>query len=130
MPTPGRQSIITATATSHDRHIDPRLLRVYVTYRLMLAILFLAIVQLQLAPNYLGSNNQLFSLTTSIYCIINIGTAALFHLQHWKPSETSVFAMLFVDTIVLTTMMQTFHTRCCGTAKPRANSRVRRNSQT
>lgn len=106
MPTPDRQPKITAPIPNSDRNIDPRLLRVYVSYRLILALLFLIIVQLQLAPNYLGSNNyQLFSFTTSIYCIINTGTVALFHLQRWTPSETSVFAMLFADIIALTIMM-------------------------
>ena len=108
MPIADRQPIqsLATDLSDGDIKIDPRLLRVYVSYRLLLAILFLVIVQLQLAPNYLGSNNhQLFSLTASLYCIINISTVPLFHLQRWKPGETWVFAMLFVDTIALTMMM-------------------------
>ena len=108
MPIADRQPIqsLATDLSDGDINIDPRLLRVYVSYRLLLAILFLVIVQLQLAPNYLGSNNhQLFFLTASIYCIINISTVPLFHVQGWKPSETWVFAMLFVDTIALTMMM-------------------------
>ena len=108
MPIADRQPIqsLATDLSDGDINIDPRLLRVYVSYRLLLAILFLVIVQLQLAPNYLGSNNhQLFFLTASIYCIINISTVPLFHLQRWKPGETWVFAMLLVDTIALTMMM-------------------------
>ncbi|MGB2360197.1 MAG: hypothetical protein ACPH64_08150, partial [Porticoccaceae bacterium] len=66
----------------------PRLLRIYIGYRLLLSALFLALTQFQLANDYLGtSNQQLFSLIIVLYSIISVGTAILFYRQHWRPGE-------------------------------------------
>lgn len=89
-----------------DPGTKPRLLRLYVSYRLLLSVFFLVITHFQLAADYLGaSNQQLFSLTIIFYSLINAATAALFHRQQWKPGETALFAMLLIDTIAITTMM-------------------------
>lgn len=84
----------------------PRLLRIYIGYRLLLSALFLALTQFQLANDYLGtSNQQLFSLIIVLYSIISVGTAILFYRQHWRPGETALFAMLLIDTMAITSMM-------------------------
>jgi two-component system sensor histidine kinase PilS (NtrC family) len=89
-----------------DQGNKPRLLRVYISYRLLLSVLFLALTHFQLASDYLGtSNQQLFSLTIVLYSIISLGTAIVFYRQHWRPSETALFAMLLIDTIAITSMM-------------------------
>jgi two-component system sensor histidine kinase PilS (NtrC family) len=84
----------------------PDLLRLYVGYRLLLSVLFFSLVQLQWAPNYLGSDDhQLFSLTIFLYTAINILTPLTFYLWRWKPGETAIFAMLLIDTAAITVMM-------------------------
>jgi hypothetical protein len=76
------------------------LLRLYVGYRLLLSVLFFSLVQLQWAPNYMGSDDhQLFSLTIFLYTAINILTPVAFYLWHWKPGETAIFAMLLIDAV-------------------------------
>ena len=50
-----------------DQSNKPRLLRIYISYRLLLSVLFLALTHFQLASDYLRtSNQQLFSLTIAI----------------------------------------------------------------
>ena len=89
-----------------DQGNKPRLLRIYISYRLLLSVLFLALTHFQLASDYLGtSNQQLFSLTIVLYSIISVGTAVIFYRQRWRPSETALFAMLLIDTIAITSMM-------------------------
>ena len=89
-----------------DQGNKPRLLRIYISYRLLLSVLFLALTHFQLASDYLGtSNQQLFSLTIVLYSIISVGTAVMFYRQHWKPGETALFAMLLIDTIAITSMI-------------------------
>ena len=89
-----------------DQGNKPRLLRIYISYRLLLSVLFLALTHFQLASDYLGtSNQQLFSLTIVLYSIISVGTAVMFYRQHWKPGETVLFAMLLIETIAITSMM-------------------------
>ena len=89
-----------------DQGNKPRLLRIYISYRLLLSVLFLALTHFQLASDYLGtSNQQLFSLTIVLYSIISVGTAVMFYRQHWKPGETALFAMLLIETIAITSMM-------------------------
>lgn len=84
----------------------PRLLRIYIGYRLLLSALFLALTQFQLTDDYLGtSNQQLFSLIIVLYSMISVGTAILFYRQHWRPGETALFAMLLIDTMAITSMM-------------------------
>ena len=63
-----------------SRDNGTRLLRLYVGYRLLLSVLFFSLVQLQWAPNYLGSDDhQLFSLTIFLYTAINILTPVAFY---------------------------------------------------
>ncbi|MCT2534135.1 PAS domain-containing sensor histidine kinase [SAR92 clade bacterium H231] len=89
-----------------DQGNKPRLLRIYISYRLLLSVLFLALTHFQLASDYLRtSNQQLFSLTIVLYSIINVVTALVFYRQRWRPSETALFAMLLIDTIAITSMM-------------------------
>ena len=89
-----------------DQGNKPRLLRIYISYRLLLSVLFLALTHFQLASDYLGtSNQQLFSLTIVLYSIINVVTALMFYRQRWRPSETALFAILLIDTIAITSMM-------------------------
>ena len=50
-----------------DQGNKPRLLRIYISYRLLLSVLFLALTHFQLVSDYLRtSNQQLFSLTIAI----------------------------------------------------------------
>ena len=50
-----------------DQGNKPRLLRIYISYRLLLSVLFLTLTHFQLASDYLRtSNQQLFSLTIAI----------------------------------------------------------------
>lgn len=89
-----------------SRDNSTRLLRLYVGYRLLLSVLFFSLVQLQWAPNYLGSDDhQLFSLTIFLYTAINILTPVAFYIWRWKPGETAIFAMLLIDTAAITVMM-------------------------
>ena len=91
-----------------DQGNKPKLLRIYISYRLLLSVLFLALTHFQLASDYLGiSNQQLLSLTIVLYSIISVGTAVMFYRQHWKPGETVLFAMLLIETIAITSMMHT-----------------------
>jgi|GEM_PF-1506593 two-component system, NtrC family, sensor histidine kinase PilS len=89
-----------------DQGNKPRLLRIYISYRLLLSVLFLALTHFQLVSDYLRtSNQQLFSLTIVLYSIINVVTALMFYRQRWRPSETALFAILLIDTIAITSMM-------------------------
>ena len=50
-----------------DQGNKPRLLLIYISYRLLLSVLFLTLTHFQLASDYLRtSNQQLFSLTIAI----------------------------------------------------------------
>ena len=89
-----------------DQGNKPRLLRIYISYRLLLSVLFLTLTHFQLASDYLRtSNQQLFSLTIVLYSIINVVTALVLYRQRWRPSETALFSMLLIDTIAITSMM-------------------------
>ena len=89
-----------------DEGNKPTLLRIYISYRLLLSVLFLALTHFQLASDYLRtSNQQLFSLTTGLYSIISVVTALVFYRQHWRPSETALFSILLIDTIAITSLM-------------------------
>ncbi|MDC0953762.1 hypothetical protein OAR92_03730 [Porticoccaceae bacterium] len=62
-----RPAVLIACISKLIRAIKPRLLRIYISYRLLLSVLFLALTHFQLASDYLRtSNQQLFSLTIAI----------------------------------------------------------------
>mgnify|MGYP000536354159 CR=1 FL=1 len=72
-----------------DQGNKPRLLRIYISYRLVLSVLFLALTHFQLASDYLGtSNQQLFSLTIVLYSIIH-QTAAQIGCAYFESSSRS-----------------------------------------
>jgi two-component system, NtrC family, sensor histidine kinase PilS len=93
-------------ASLDDHSSSPRLLRLYVGYRLFLSSLLLWLVQFDFAPTYLGSDNpSLFSLTASAYTGVNLVSLPLFYLRRWQPSETALFAMLLIDIVAVNLMM-------------------------
>lgn len=90
------------------RSTSPRLIRLYAIYRLLLSSLLLGLVQLKFAPTYLGSDNPfLFSITATAYTAINLVCLPLFFLNHWRPGETTLFAVLLIDIIAINLMMAT-----------------------
>ena len=90
------------------RSTSPRLIRLYAIYRLLLSSLLLGLVQLEFAPTYLGSDNpSLFSITAIAYTAINLVCLPLFFLNHWRPGETTLFAVLLIDIIAINLMMTT-----------------------
>lgn len=89
-----------------QRHLDPRLLRVYTAYRLVLSALFLAMAQFGIAPEYLGSSNpSLFYNTVLIYTLVNIATLPFCYIKQWQPGEPSLFAMFLIDISAIHLMM-------------------------
>lgn len=85
---------------------NPRLLRIYIGYRLLLSVLFLTLIQFQLFSNYLSSaNHRLLSLIMGFYLLINLFILIVFYRRRGQPSETAQFAMLLLDTMAITLMM-------------------------
>ena len=94
-------------AWKNDPHHQD-LYRLYAIYRLLLSSLLLGLVQLEFAPTYLGSDNpSLFSITAIAYTAINLVCLPLFFLNHWRPGETTLFAVLLIDIIAINLMMAT-----------------------
>lgn len=74
---------------------NPRLLRIYIGYRLLLSVLFITLIQFQLFSNYLSSaNHRLLSLIMGFYLLINLFILIVFYRRRGQPSETAQFAVL------------------------------------
>ena len=93
-------------ATQQDHSISTKLLKFYSGYRVFLGALILWLGYLESAPAYFGStDSNLFSLTTIIYLAIAVISLPLFFMMHWRPGETSLFAMLLVDVAAINLML-------------------------
>lgn len=93
-------------AVPNDHNTSSVLLKSYTGYRIFLSVLLLWLGHLDSTPTFFGSSdNELFSITASIYCAASLISLPLFHLLRWRPGETLLFAMLLIDVVAINLML-------------------------
>ncbi len=91
--------------TQTDR-LSSKLLRIYTTYRVILALLLAGVFFSGFASEILGSRySQLFAVVSLSYILLALATVAIGHFSGYRSSAASLFFILITDIVVLTLLM-------------------------
>ena len=88
-----------------ESHDDWRLLRVYVYYRLVLAILLVALFTASPAAPLMGSNNPKLFLISSVSYLMLTVSSLIFNKKFQSQPRIQAFFFILIDILVITLIM-------------------------
>ena len=97
--------MITLKKEFPESHDDWRLLRVYVYYRLVLAVLLVALFTVSPASPLLGSNNPKLFLISSVSYLMLAVSSLIFNKKYQSKPRIQAFFFILIDILVITLIM-------------------------